>query len=72
MLKGIPPIKKMSRKQIELNLKPWITNKIIKMMNRRDKLLLGWNKSGVNTHIHNAYKKFRNHTRLEIRKSKRE
>ena len=50
------PIEKMSRKQIKLNLKPWITNKIIKMMHHRDKLFLRWNKSHVNTHIHNAYK----------------
>ena len=66
------PIKKMSRKQIKLNLKPSITNKIIKMMHHRDKLFSKWNKSPVNTHIHNAYKKFRNCTRQEIRKSKRE
>ena len=65
-------IKKMSRKQIKLNLKPWITNKIIKMMHHRDKLFLRWNKSRVNTHIHNAYKKPRNRSGQEIRKSKRE
>ena len=46
------PIKKMSRKQIKLNLKPWITNQIIKMMHHRDKLFLRWNKSRVNTHMH--------------------
>ena len=43
-----------------------------KMMHHRDKLFLRWNKNRVNTHIHNAYKKFRNRTRQEIRKSKRE
>ena len=48
-------IKKMSRKQIKLNLKPWITNKIIKMMHHRDKLFLKWNKNRVNTHTHNTY-----------------
>ena len=41
-------------------------------MHHRDKLFLRWNKSRVNTHIRNAYKKFRNRTRQEIRKSKRE
>ena len=42
------------------------------MMHHRDKLFLKWNKNRLNTHIHNAYKKFRNRTRQEIRKSKRE
>ena len=60
----------MNRKQIKFNLKPWITNKSIKLMHHRDKLFLKWNKNQLNTHIHNTYKKFRNHTRQEIRKAK--
>ena len=41
-------------------------------MHHREELFLRWNKSRVNTHIHNAYKTFRNRTRQEIRKSKGE
>ena len=41
-------------------------------MHHRDELFLRWHKSRVNTHIHNVCKKFRNRTRQEIRKSKRE
>ena len=37
------PMKRLSKKQIELHLKQWITNRIIKMMSHRDKLFLKWN-----------------------------
>ena len=66
------PMKRLSKKQIKLHLKPWITNRIIKMMSHRDKLFLKWNKNRGDVQINNAYKKFRNRTRQEIRKSKRE
>ena len=44
------------------------TNRIIKMMSHRDKLFLKWNKTRGDVKIPNAYKKFRNRTRQEIRK----
>ena len=66
-------MKRLSKKQIKLHLKPWIANRIIKMLSHRDKLFLKWNKNrGDSVQTHNAYKKFRNCTRQEIRKSKRE
>ena len=66
------PMKRLSKMEIKLHLKPWITNRIIKMMSHRDKLFLKWNKNRGDVQTHNAYKKFRNRTRQEIRKSKRE
>ena len=67
------PMKRLSKKQIKLHLlKPQITNRIIKVMSHRDKLFLKWNKSQGDVQTHNAYKKFRNCARQEIRKSKRE
>ena len=41
-------------------------------MSHRDKLFLKWNKNREDVQTHNAYKKFRNRTKQEIRKSKRE
>ena len=66
------PMKRLPTKRVKLNLKPWITNRIIKMMSHRDKLFLKWNKNRGDEHTHNGYKKFRNRTRQEIRKSKRD
>ena len=57
------PMKRLSKKQIELHLKPWITNRIIKMMSHRVKLFLKWIKSRGDVQTHNACKKFRNRTR---------
>ena len=34
------PMKRLSTKQIKLHLKPWITNRIIKMMSHRNKLFM--------------------------------
>ena len=66
------PLKKVGKKKLKLSLKPWITNKIIKMMHHRDRLFSKWNNDRLNAHFQNAYKKFRNRTRQEIRKSKQE
>ena len=66
------PMKRLSKKQIKRHLKPWITNRIIKMMSHRDKLFLKWNKNRGDVQTNHAYKKFRNRTRQEIRESKRE
>ena len=38
-------MKRLSKKQIKLHLKPWITNRIIKMMSHRDELFLKWNEN---------------------------
>ena len=72
MCKSTCTTEKVGKKKLKLNLKPWITNKIIKMMHHRDRLFSKWNNDRLNAYFQNAYKKFRNRTRQEIRKSKRE
>ena len=50
------PLKKVVKKKLKLSLKPWITNKIIKMMHHRDRLFSKWNNDRLNGHFQNAYK----------------
>ena len=65
------PIIKYPKKEAKLIAKPWITNRIKKMMKVRDRLLkkMKRNKSETNRQF---YKKFRNHVATELKKSKLE
>ena len=63
------PIIKRSRKEMKLKDKPWINNKIQKMMRIRDRILLKLKKKSTNDNL-TLYKKFRNRVSNEIKKSK--
>ena len=63
------PIIKRSRKEMKLKDKPWINNKIQKMMRIRDRILLKLKKKTTNDNL-TLYKKFRNRVSNEIKKSK--
>ena len=68
VLKHVPLIK-LSRKQLSLRAKLWITARIESMMAKRDKYLRKFNRiHGLNMEY--LYNKFRNKVASEIRKSK--
>ena len=65
------PIKKRSRKEINLKDKPWINSRIQKMMRIRDKVLLKLKKNATDDYL-NLYKNFTNPVFVfnEIKRSK--
>lgn len=73
LLDTYAPTKKLTKKQIKSNLKPWITSGIKKSIIARDKLLRQFIKSKDNTlksNLHTQYKIYRNSIVNLIRKSK--
>ena len=63
------PLKKLNKKGLKLQSKPWINSKILRLIKYRDKLLRKLNKKF--THNNNyLYKKFRNCVVSELRASK--
>ena len=63
------PLKKLNKKGLKLQSKPWINSKILRLIKYRDKLLCKLNKKF--THNNNyLYKKFRNRVVSELRASK--
>ena len=70
-LDEMAPYRKVTKKEIQLMMKPWITKEILEKCNRRDSLLkniYAENDNGKLTILLNDYKKLRN----EITKDKRE
>ena len=68
------PFKKLNKKQLRLQSKPWITPGIIKSIKRRDKLLKKYIKIVDVIHkeqVHKEYKQLRNRIVAIIRKSKK-
>ena len=65
------PFVKLSRKQLSLRAKPWITVRIESMMAKRDKYLRKFNRTH-SLDMEYLYKKFRNKVVSEVRKSKNE
>ena len=65
------PLIKLSRKQLSLRAKPWITVRIESMMAKRDKYLRKFNRTH-SLDMEYLYKRFRNKVVSEIRKSKNE
>ena len=63
------PIKRRSRKEMKLKYKPWINNRIQKMMRIRDKILQKMKKQQTPDNL-NLYKKFRNRVSNELKESK--
>ena len=63
------PIKRRSRKEMKLKDKPWINDRILKMMRIRDKILQKMKKQQTPDNL-NLYKKFRNRVSNELKESK--
>ena len=68
-VKSHVPLLKLSRKQLSLQSKPWISVRIKNMIAKRDKYLRRFNKTH-SLDMEYLYKKFRNKVVTEIRKSK--
>ena len=69
------PLKKLSKREVALKQKPWITKKIQRKMVERDKLFKKYCKSKKTIQkfeIHEKYKIIRNSIVFEINKSKRQ
>ena len=68
------PLKKVSNKQAQKILNPWMTTEILKEQQVRDNLKKEWIKSGkiVNSPLHVKYKKTRNSVLNVCRKAKRD
>ena len=63
------PIKRRSRKKMKLKDKPWINNRILKMMRIRDRILQKMKKQPTPDNV-KLYKKFRNRVSNELKESK--
>ena len=63
------PIKRWSRKEVKLKDKPWINDRIQKMMRIRDKILQKMKKQLTPDNL-KLYKKFRNRVSNELKESK--
>ena len=70
-VKKYVPLVKLSRKQLSLRAKPWITVRIESMMAKRDRYLRKFNRTH-SLDMEYLYKKFRNKVVSEVRKSKNE
>ena len=65
------PIKKLNRKQMKKRSKPWITTRILKMINHRERLFHKKKDNPLSVQIKNVYNLFRNRINREIKKSKK-
>ena len=62
------PVRKMTRKEVKLHAKPWINQKIIKLIKYRDKLKRKMERKPTVDNKH-LYKKFRNQVATELKAS---
>ena len=68
------PLKKITKKQIKRNLKPWVTKGIIKSMSLRDLFLkksINSKDTGIKSSYHTKYKRYRNSITNLLRVSKK-
>ena len=68
------PWRKLNKKELRLQLKPWLTQGILKSIKRRDKLLrkyIGASDPTRKEELHNEYRKLRNKITALIRASKK-
>ena len=68
------PLKKLNKKQLRLEAKPWITPGIVNSIKKREKLLRQYIKTtepNLKNELYNEYKKFRNKLVAIIRKRKK-
>ena len=69
IVKKHAPLKKFTKKDIKLQAKPWISNRIRKLMRVRDKLLNRLRKRS-DAETKHLYKQFRNRVAVELKESK--
>lgn len=65
------PVKKLSRKEMKLDSKPWITPKIIRMIKYRNTLFNRKKRQPNNENIKKLFTLFRNKVNNELKKSKK-
>jgi len=66
------PIKKLTKKEIKIKSKPWITANIRKLIDHRNKLFNRKKRQLNNSNIKTLYNLFRNRVNREVKKSKKE
>ena len=66
------PMKKLSKKEIKLQQKPWISSRLNKMIQIKNKLFYRKKRQPNNVNIKKLYNMFRNRVNREIIKSKKE
>ena len=64
------PLKKVSKKQLKLKLKPWINKEVLKIMRKRHKIHSQLKCNPTDKNIFELYKKFRNKVIYATRKSR--
>ena len=65
------PLKKLSKKEMKLKSKPWLTPEIINLINQRNKLFRRKKRQPKNENISKLYNLYRNRTNREWEKSKK-
>ena len=65
------PLKKMTKKEIKMKRKPWITPVIIRKIKHRNSLFARKKLDPDNIHLKSAYKRFRNSVNRDIKSSKK-
>ncbi|MCH2406285.1 MAG: hypothetical protein MK200_08855, partial [Nitrosopumilus sp.] len=66
------PYKKITKKELKIKKKPWITTIILRKMKHRDKLFARKKKDPDNDHLKSTYNRFRNSVNRDIKTSKKE
>ena len=66
------PIKKLTKKEIKMKSKPWITVNIRKLIDQRNKLFNRKKRQLNNSNIKTLYNIFRNRVNREVKKAKKE
>ena len=69
MVKTHAPLKKLTKRDIKLKNKPWINDKIQKVMRIRDRLLKKLQKNNDQSLV-DLYKNFRNRVSVSLRENK--
>ena len=65
------PLKTLTRKQLQLKAKPWITPMISKLISRRNKIFKRKKRQPSNEEVKRLYNLFRNRINREIKKAKK-
>ena len=66
------PLKKLTPKQVKLNLKPWISTELNKMIKIKNKLFYRKKRQPNNEETRRLYNLFRNRVNRELKKSKKD
>ena len=65
------PLKKLTKKEIKMKSKPWITPRIVRKIKHRNSLFARKKLDPNNDHLKNVYNRFRNSVNREIKTSKK-